>query len=249
MGKIEKILWERFGNILKRSFKCHRNSEYSCYRHNWLISKENNKSGNAVLSHSGLIPLELGKKKEGDCFGRLRERRICLTYVGILSLLLLYVICSTLHTLPTFAYTSWRVPPPSTNTRLPKVGKWLLSGPFLRTKVTARFSRRSWRRNAWGSARGRLLQPRHSIVFYSCPRVIVSHVYPYYWESNCKGILNGYRIHPSGCHRGKKWYVVEILWKGPSDVMFSFTAKQNLLYLWETTSVWSTAVQTFTPTY
>ena len=128
MGKIEKILWERFGNILKRSFKCHRNSEYSCYRHNWLISKENNKSGNAVLSHSGLIPLELGKKKEGDCFGRLRERRICLTYVGILSLLLLYVICSTLHTLPTFAYTSWRVPPPPPRTRgYPKLenGSWV----------------------------------------------------------------------------------------------------------------------------
>ena len=64
-----------------------------------------------------------------------------------------------------------------------------------------------------------LLQPRHSIVFYSCPRIIVSHVYPYHWESNCKGILNGYSIHPSGCHRGKKSYVAQILWKGPADVM------------------------------
>ncbi|CAH3017192.1 unnamed protein product, partial [Porites evermanni] len=29
---------------------------------------------------------------------------------------------------------------------------------------------------------------------YSCPRIIVSHVYPYQWESNCRGVLNGYPI-------------------------------------------------------
>ncbi|CAH3106862.1 unnamed protein product, partial [Porites lobata] len=37
---------------------------------------------------------------------------------------------------------------------------------------------------------------------YSCPRIIVSHVYPYQWESNCRGVLNGYLIWTSGeCHR------------------------------------------------
>ena len=34
MAKFEQILWECFGNILKQSFKGHRNSEYTCYRHN-----------------------------------------------------------------------------------------------------------------------------------------------------------------------------------------------------------------------
>ena len=157
-------------------------------------------SGNAVSSHSGLIPLELCTNKEGDCFGRLRERRIWLTYVGLLSLPLLYVICSTLHTLLTFANTcvawhsagknystclsdtmkgrqkvpsstlniwiynvSWHPTPTSVGRRhafLPHqhevTQSWKMAPewPFLRTKVTARFSRRSWRRNAWGSARG-----------------------------------------------------------------------------------------------
>ena len=41
MTKFEQILWERFGNILKQSFKGHKNSGETCYRHNWLISKEN----------------------------------------------------------------------------------------------------------------------------------------------------------------------------------------------------------------
>ena len=33
MAKFEQILWERFGNILKQSFKNHKNSElaYCCY--------------------------------------------------------------------------------------------------------------------------------------------------------------------------------------------------------------------------
>ena len=34
MAKFEQILWERFGNILKRSFKNHKNSEIACYPHN-----------------------------------------------------------------------------------------------------------------------------------------------------------------------------------------------------------------------
>ena len=34
MAKFEQILWERFRNILKRSFKHHINSEIACYPHN-----------------------------------------------------------------------------------------------------------------------------------------------------------------------------------------------------------------------
>ena len=34
MAKFEQILWERFRNILKRSFKHHKNSEIACYPHN-----------------------------------------------------------------------------------------------------------------------------------------------------------------------------------------------------------------------
>ena len=34
MAKFEQILWERFLNILKRSFKDHKNSEIACYPHN-----------------------------------------------------------------------------------------------------------------------------------------------------------------------------------------------------------------------
>ena len=34
IAKFEQILWERFRNILKRSFKHHMNSEIACYPHN-----------------------------------------------------------------------------------------------------------------------------------------------------------------------------------------------------------------------
>ncbi|CAH3106841.1 unnamed protein product, partial [Porites lobata] len=36
---------------------------------------------------------------------------------------------------------------------------------------------------------------------HSCPRIITSHVYPYQWESNCRGIRNGYFIVRGSCHR------------------------------------------------
>lgn len=40
--------------------------------------------------------------------------------------------------------------------------------------------------------------------FYSCPRIIISHSYPYTWETNsCTGIDVGYHI-ARGCHSGKK---------------------------------------------
>ena len=34
MAKFEQLLWERFRNILKRSFKHHKNSEIARYPHN-----------------------------------------------------------------------------------------------------------------------------------------------------------------------------------------------------------------------
>ena len=34
MEKFEQILWERFQDILKWSFKHHKNSEIACYPHN-----------------------------------------------------------------------------------------------------------------------------------------------------------------------------------------------------------------------
>ena len=34
MAKFEQSLSERFGNILKQSFKNHKNSEIACYPHN-----------------------------------------------------------------------------------------------------------------------------------------------------------------------------------------------------------------------
>ncbi|XP_073254841.1 uncharacterized protein [Porites lutea] len=34
-----------------------------------------------------------------------------------------------------------------------------------------------------------------------CPRIITSHVYPYQWESNCRGIRNGYFIVRHSCYR------------------------------------------------
>ena len=34
IAKFEQILWERFGNILKRSFKNHKNSEITYHLHN-----------------------------------------------------------------------------------------------------------------------------------------------------------------------------------------------------------------------
>ena len=37
MVKFEQIVWVHFRNILKRSFKLHKNSEIACYPHNKLI--------------------------------------------------------------------------------------------------------------------------------------------------------------------------------------------------------------------
>ena len=203
-------------------------------------------SGNAVSSHSGLIPLELCTKKEGDCFGRLRERRIWLTYVGLLSLPLLYVICSTLHTLLTFANTcvAWHSAGKNYSTCLSDTMKGRQKVPSSTLNIW--IYNVSWHPTPTPVGRRHAFLPhQHEVTqswkmapewpfstnesdcsfqqtFVEEERVrkrTWDWLYPYHWESNCKGILNGYRIHPSGCHRGKKSYVVQILWKGPADVM------------------------------
>ena len=50
--------------------------------------------GNTALSHSGLIPLKTAYKKEGNCSGRSRERRILLTRIQLLLLQFVYLIWS-----------------------------------------------------------------------------------------------------------------------------------------------------------
>ena len=51
--------------------------------------------GNAASSHSGLIPLKTAYKKEGNCSGRSRVRRILLTCIQMLLIQFLEVIWST----------------------------------------------------------------------------------------------------------------------------------------------------------
>ena len=65
MAKFGQILWERFGNISKRSFKSNKNSEIACYPHNWLILKKKKDLYllSAASSHSGLIPLNTAYKQ------------------------------------------------------------------------------------------------------------------------------------------------------------------------------------------
>ena len=50
--------------------------------------------GNAASSHSGLIPLKTAYKKEENCSGRSRVRRILVTCIQLLLLQFLHVIWS-----------------------------------------------------------------------------------------------------------------------------------------------------------
>ena len=50
--------------------------------------------GNAASSHSGLIPLKAAYKKEENCSGRSRVRRILVTCIQLLLLQFLHVIWS-----------------------------------------------------------------------------------------------------------------------------------------------------------
>ena len=61
-GKVWTNLWDGFGNILKWSFKSHKNIKIACYPHNWLIFKKMISFGNAASSPSGLIPLKTAFK-------------------------------------------------------------------------------------------------------------------------------------------------------------------------------------------
>ena len=92
LNKFYKSVLEKFWNKVWRVIK-------TVNKHAIDIISEHLKktirSGNAVSSHSGLIPSENCTKKERDCFGRLRKRGIWLAYVRLLSLPFLYVIWST----------------------------------------------------------------------------------------------------------------------------------------------------------
>ena len=52
------LIMVKFEQIWKQSFKGRQNRELTCYRHNWLIFKENMSFGIAVSSHSGFMPFE-----------------------------------------------------------------------------------------------------------------------------------------------------------------------------------------------
>ena len=78
IAKFEKFhVREHFGNTLKRSFKGHKNSEWQCYRHNWLISiKKMMRTGKAVLSQScGLIPFKTVQEKRGGLLWAISRKR------------------------------------------------------------------------------------------------------------------------------------------------------------------------------
>ena len=69
----------------------------------------------------------------------------------------------------------------------------------------------------------------HFFFLPSCPRIIVSHVYPYQWESNCRGVLNGYSIWKSGeCHRGKwTWALFIERCQSPDQHLHEFIEKKK----------------------
>ena len=75
-AKLRQILWERFENILKRSFKHQKNSKIACYPHNWLIYKKKMISyGNATSSHIGLIPLKTAYQKRGELLRAIASKK------------------------------------------------------------------------------------------------------------------------------------------------------------------------------
>ncbi|CAH3106835.1 unnamed protein product [Porites lobata] len=62
---------------------------------------------------------------------------------------------------------------------------------------------------------------------YSCPRIITSHVYPYQWESNCRGIRNGYFIVRQSCYRESK----RVLYGYPCHSLGIYRNKAGLLFV------------------
>ena len=96
MAKFGQILWESFRNILKRSLKHHKNSEIACSPHNWLsfLTK-----WYALETRLHLIVIwfhwKPPTKRERNCSGRSRVRRILLTCIQLLLLQFLHVIWST----------------------------------------------------------------------------------------------------------------------------------------------------------
>ena len=105
MAKFEQILRERFRNILKRSFKNHKNSEIACYPHNQLTFYENDNPQKHGFISQWFNSIENCVQKKGNCSGRSRVRRILLTCIQLLLLQFLDVIWS----MPTnFVFTSER---------------------------------------------------------------------------------------------------------------------------------------------
>ena len=104
MIKFEQILWERFRNILNKVLRVRKTlNEHAIDRISYYLKK----TIRSELMQFHLIVvwfhLNLCTKKEGDCVGRLREKRIWLDYVRLLSLHFLSVIWS----MPTNFYLRW----------------------------------------------------------------------------------------------------------------------------------------------
>ena len=66
MATFEQILWERFRNILKRSFKHHKKQWNSILSTQLANFFKKISFGNAASSHSALIPLKTVYKKRGE---------------------------------------------------------------------------------------------------------------------------------------------------------------------------------------
>ena len=94
MAKFEQILRERFRNILKRSFKNHKNSEIACYPHNQLTFYENDNPQKHGFISQWFNSIENCVQKKGNCSGRSRVRRILLTCIQLLLIRFLDVIWS-----------------------------------------------------------------------------------------------------------------------------------------------------------
>ena len=94
MAKFEQILRERFRNILKRSFKNHKNSEIACYPHNQLTFYENDNPQKHGFISQWFNSIENCVQKKGNCSGRSRVRRILLTCIQLLLIQFLDVIWS-----------------------------------------------------------------------------------------------------------------------------------------------------------
>ena len=104
MIKFEQILWERFRNILNKVLRVRKTlNEHAIDRISYYLKKTIRSETDAVSSYSSLISSESLHEKRGSCVGWLREKRIWLYYVRLLSLHFLSVIWS----MSTNLYLRW----------------------------------------------------------------------------------------------------------------------------------------------